>query len=213
MERVNQSGRWQIPASSYGARNPKRATTLYASDRDVFMFLVDPESQIDVGNGRTLHRGFYTWNSEVGSATFGLATFLYDYVCDNRMICGIEQFNEIKIRHTGGAPERFAYEGARLLEHYAQTSVAGITQQVQKAQQFEIPKAAEKDGVEKWLQARGFTSSVAKSAVASAQAEEGDARSLWDIINGITAHARTISHTDARVTLEKQAGKLMDLVA
>ena len=212
VERVNQSGRWQIPASTYGAKNPKRATTLYASDRDVFIFLVDPESQIDVGHGRMLHRGFYTWNSEVGSQIFGLCDFLYDFVCDNRMIWGATQIRELRIRHTSGAPERFAYEGAKYLTQYAQESTADVTAQIHRAQAFEIPKAAEKNGVEGWLQARGFTGAVAKSAVAAAQAEEGGARSLWDIVNGLTAHARTNPHTDERVTLEKQAGKLMEIV-
>lgn len=212
VERINWSGRWQIPASSYGVRNPKRATTLYASDRDVFIFLCDPETQIDVGNGRTLHRGFYTWNSEVGAQVFGLATFLYDFICDNRNIWGVEQFKELNIRHTGGAPERFLYEGHQYLQQYAQASTVDVTAQIHRAQAYEIPKAAEKNGVEGWLQARGFTGAVAKSAVACAQAEEGNARSLWDIVNGITAHARSIPHTDARIALEKQAGKLMELV-
>ena len=87
VEKVNHDGRWKIPAASYASTNPKRATTLYASDRDVFIFLVDPDHAIEVGND-TLFRGFYAWNSEVGSQVFGLATFLYRYVCDNRMIWG-----------------------------------------------------------------------------------------------------------------------------
>jgi hypothetical protein len=35
---ANQDGRWHIPAASYQAKSPKRATTLYASDRDVFIW-------------------------------------------------------------------------------------------------------------------------------------------------------------------------------
>src|SRR5205823_289606 len=50
--RVNGSGRWQVPAASYSDRDPTRASTLYASDRDVFMFLVDPDSQVN-GAGET----------------------------------------------------------------------------------------------------------------------------------------------------------------
>jgi hypothetical protein len=44
VERVNYDGRWQIPAASYATTNPKRATTLYASDRDVFLFSVDTKN-------------------------------------------------------------------------------------------------------------------------------------------------------------------------
>ena len=113
VERVNADGTWQVPASRAGV-NTKRATTLYASDRDVFIFLVDPDHDIEVG-GDVLHRGFYTWNSEVGSAVFGLTTFLYRYVCDNRIIWGATDVQELRIRHTGGAPDRFAYEGQEYL--------------------------------------------------------------------------------------------------
>lgn len=109
VERVNHDGRWKVPAASYAATNPKRATTLYASDRDVFIFLCDPDHAVEV-NDSTLYRGFYTWNSEVGAATFGLATFLYNHICDNRIIWGATNVQELRIRHTGGAPERFAYD-------------------------------------------------------------------------------------------------------
>jgi hypothetical protein len=210
--RANADGRWQIPAATYAATNPKRATTLYASDRDVFLFLVDPARPVLVGN-ETLFRGFFTWNSEVGSATFGLCTFLYRYVCDNRIIWGVSQVKELTIRHTGVAPERFAYEGAKYLRQYSEESAVPLEQQISAAQHYEIPRAAEKLGVESWLQSRGFTAAVAKNSVAAAQAEEGQARSLWDIINGITAYARGIANTDERVAVERQAGNLMQLVA
>jgi hypothetical protein len=67
VERVNGDGRWQVPAASYSANNPRRATTLYASDRDVFIFLVDPQNPIEV-NGEVLYRGFYTWNWKLAQA-------------------------------------------------------------------------------------------------------------------------------------------------
>lgn len=212
VERINQDGRWKIPAASYATSNPKRATTLYASDRDIFVFLIDDTRPIEV-NGEALYRGFYTWNSEVGAATFGLTTFLYRYVCDNRIIWGATDVKELTIKHTGGAPERFAYEGAKYLKQYAYETTRNVVHQIEAATKYEIPQASEKGKVEEWLQNRGFTASIAKNAVESAQVEEGQARSLWDIVNGITAHARTIPNTDDRVTLERQAGKLMNLVS
>src|SRR5215210_3497633 len=41
---ANEDDRWHVPAASYQTKNPKRATTLYASDRDVFIFLVDEKN-------------------------------------------------------------------------------------------------------------------------------------------------------------------------
>lgn len=58
----------------------KDTTTFYASDRDVFVFLVDDTHPIEAGklpNGEPdlFFRGFYAWNSEVGAKTLGIATF------------------------------------------------------------------------------------------------------------------------------------------
>jgi hypothetical protein len=85
---ANQDGRWHIPAASYEAKSPKRATTLYGSDRDVFIFLVDERNPVILkvdGTERRLFRGFMVWNSEVGHHRFGFMTFLYDFICDNRL--------------------------------------------------------------------------------------------------------------------------------
>lgn len=204
---VNRNGDWKIPAASYAMSNPKRATTLYASDRDVFMFLVDPDHPIEV-NGTTLYRGFITWNSEVGSAVFGLTTFLYNRVCDNRIIWGATDVKELRIRHTGGAPERFSYEGERYLRKYANERTQPIIDGVIKAQDTEIPLKKDQT-VAEWLQDRGFTKDKAESSVKSAKAEEGEARTIWQIVQGITAHARSIPHTNDRVALETKAGQLM----
>ena len=66
--------------------------------------------------------------------------------------------------------------------------------------------------VQDWLRKRGLTQEQAKASVETAQAEQGSARTIWDIVNGITAHARSIQNTDDRVALERQAGKLMEVV-
>lgn len=213
VEKVNTDGRWKVPAASYSTSNPKRATTLYASDRDVFIFLVDDSHPIEVpGEKEPMYRGFYTWNSEVGAATYGLATFLYRYVCDNRMIWGATNVEELRIRHTGGAPERFAYEGAKYLRRYGEEASAGIVAQITKAKGMELEEAKKPDTLADWMMKRGFTKAVAKASIDAAVAEEGKARSLWDIVNGVTAYARSLTHTDARVELEAKAGKLMELV-
>jgi hypothetical protein len=202
------------------ATNPKRATTLYASDRDVFIFLVDDKNPIDVpqdgGRVKQMRRGFFTWNSEVGSAVFGLTTFLYDFVCDNRIVWGMTDVKELRIRHTGGAPERFAYEGDRYLRRYGDESTAKLVDGIKAAQNKDVEATLNKghgETMESWLQKRGFTKAQATSSVEYAKREEGQARSLWDIVNGVTAYARSIPHTNDRIEVETKAGKLMDMIA
>ena len=211
VDKANANGRWQIPYATYQKDNPKRATTLYASDRDVFIFLVDPKNEITVpGLDKPFYRGFYVWNSEVGAGTFGLTTFIYNTVCDNRTIWGATDVQELRIRHTAGAPKRFEYEGAKYLNRYSNESAVGIVDTIKKATEKVIDVAdRSRKGIANWLQERGFTKGVAAASVDAAFAEEGDARTLWQIVQGVTAHARSVSNQDDRTSLESAAGKLL----
>ena len=44
-----------------------------------------------------------------------------------------------------------------------------------------------------------------------AEHEWGDPTNLFNTVAGLTAYARTIPHTDARVDFERKAGALLDL--
>src|SRR5258706_2715686 len=114
---------------------PAETTTLYASDRDVFLFLVDDLNPIEAGrlpdgSPDLYFRGFYCWNSEVGAKTLGIASFYLRAVCQNRNLWGVEGFEEITIRHSKYAASRFAHEAAPALERFATSSpqafIAGI---------------------------------------------------------------------------------------
>ena len=97
--------RWKVPGVldwSTGVYNPdveisRDTTTLYASDRDVFLFLVDDHNPIEAGklpdgSPDLYFRGFYCWNSEVGAKTLGMASFYLRAVCQNRNLWGVEDF-------------------------------------------------------------------------------------------------------------------------
>jgi hypothetical protein len=191
----------------------KANTTLYASDRDFFVFLADEKNRIEIPdrrNGRTgeMARGFFVWNSEVGSTSFGVATFLFDYVCMNRIVWGAEEYKEIRVRHTSGAPHRWIEEVAPAIEAYANKSTASITHAIELAREAKLG-APEK--VEEFL-AKRFTKARAEGIrLAHFADEDRPIESLWDAAVGITAYARGIKHQDERVKLEREAGKIMAL--
>ena len=188
----------------------KDNTTLYASDRDMFVFLADEQNRISVPNRRDgksgdMARGFFVWNSEVGSTTFGIATFLFDYVCCNRIVWGAQQHAEIKIRHTASAADRWLDEVVPAIENYAHSSTLSITSAIAEA------KAKRLDNVDEFLMAR-FTRSEANAIKAAHMSDEDrPIETLWDVSTGVTAYARGISYQDERVKLERAAGKVLDL--
>jgi hypothetical protein len=200
---------WRVPAASYSTTDPKRATTLYASDRDVFMFLVNEDSVIDAG-GERIKRGFYVYNSEVGSSLFGVATFTYDYVCDNRIIWGQKNFAELKIRHTSGGPHRFIAKAAPQLAAYANSGTADVAATIRAAKATEVGK--DRKSVQEWMRARGFTTQLASKAYDAAEADPRNynPRSVWGLVQGVTDVAHDIAHTDTRTDLEAKAGALLE---
>lgn len=213
--------RWKVPGLldwSTHRYNPfvdvtKQTTTLYASDRDVFLFLVDDRNPIEIGklaNGEPdyVFRGFYIWNSEVGSRTLGISTFLYRAVCANRNIWGVEDQSTITIRHSSGAPDRFIKEMEPALIEYANSSERGVLNGI-KAAQAKIVAENEDQRLD-FLTRFGFSAKAAKKAVEIHENEEGrKPASVWDFVQAITASARSIANADDRIDVERKAGDLL----
>ncbi|MCH2221040.1 MAG: hypothetical protein MK097_12080, partial [Dechloromonas sp.] len=216
--------RWKVPGVlDWGSMiyNPHvdvslETTTLYASDRDVFVFLVDDLHPIEAGklpNGEPdlYFRGFYAWNSEVGAKALGIATFYLRAVCQNRNLWGVENFEEINIRHSKFAANRFAHEAAPALEHFADSSPRSFVEGIKQARERIV--ARKDEDREDFLRKRGFTKAETGKIIATVLAEEGHPpESLYDFVQGITAHARTKANQDTRLEIEGKARKLLEKV-
>ena len=190
----------------------KDTATLYASDRDVFLFLVDDAHPIEAGrlpNGDPdlYFRGFYCWNSEVGSKTLGIASFYLRAVCMNRNIWGAEGFEEISIRHSKFAGHRFAHQAAPALARFADSSPMSFLAGVKSAREAIV--ASKDEDRQTFLRKRGFSKPETEKIIATVLAEEGrPPESVYDFVQGITALARSRPHQDARLELEARASKL-----
>ncbi|WP_298325462.1 DUF932 domain-containing protein [Asticcacaulis sp.] len=216
--------RWKVPGVlDWGTmtHNPfvdvtKDTTTLYASDRDVFLFLVDDTHPIEAGrlpNGEPdlYFRGFYAWNSEVGSKTLGIASFYLRAVCQNRNLWGVENFQEITIRHSKNAASRFAWEAAPALTKFANSSPTAFIEGIKAARETVVARTDEDR--EDFLKKRGFSKPETAKIIETVLNEEGKKpESVFDFVQGLTALARSKPHQDARLDLETKARKLMAAV-
>ena len=214
--------RWKVPGVldwSSMHYNPyvdvtRDTTTLYASDRDVFIFLVDDTHPIEAGklpNGDPdlYFRGFYCWNSEVGAKTLGMATFYLRAVCMNRNLWGVENFEEVKIRHSKFAANRFAREAAPALEHFADSSPMPFLSGIKTARERIV--ARKDEDRETFLRKRGFSKAETAKIVTTVLNEEGrPPETIYDFVQGITAFARTRTNQDSRLEVEGKARKLLE---
>lgn len=210
------TGDFRVPGE-FGQQVPitRENTTIYGSDRDMFVFLADEEHRIKMSNRRdgksgSLARGFFVWNSEVGSQSIGAAFFLFDYVCMNRIVWGVQDFKEIRLRHTKSAPDRWLEEISPVLVSYANAAAGPVEETIRLAQQKRVD-----DDLDAFLKTRfGFTGAQVTGIKAAHEREENrPIETAWDAVTGITAYAKTIEWQDDRVKVERQAGKVLDLVA
>ena len=208
------SGHWRVPGE-FGNRVEvtKQNTTLFASDRDMFVFLADEERRIDVperrnGSGGSMARGFFVWNSETGDKTLGLGFFLFDYVCCNRIVWGADQYTEVRIRHTKGAPDRWLEEVVPVLREYDEGSAQPVLQAIEHAKEQRV-----QDDLDAFLAKRFGKTMVEPIKAVHQVEEERPIETLWDVTVAATAHARSIPNNDKRLEVERAAGELLKAAA
>jgi hypothetical protein len=206
---TQQSPEWQpAPAAFDGSRG------LYASEKDMFAFLVDNDRRIfETEEGGGLGRGFFVQNSEVGDASFSVTTFWYEYVCGNHRVWGASGVQELRIRHVGNADKRAFDELSVELRKYADASVKDDEAKVTAARVKVL--GADKDTVLDVVFGLRVQDLSRKTIAASydraveQEARYGNPRSVWGLTGGMTELARDLKNADARVTLERAAGKVL----
>jgi hypothetical protein len=227
--------RWKVPGMLdwgtmiYDPNHPvtKDTTTIFGNDRGVFIFLCQDLCPIEIGklpdgSPDYVFRGFYVTNSEVGAGTLKLGAMYLRGICCNRIMWGVEAFEEMTMRHTKYAPSRFIEEAQPALQSFANGSAQKLVDGVNLAKQAIVAETKQK-AVE-FLVGRNIAAKRALSiyekivreqwGVAAADEEpEERAVSVWDLAQGITAVAREEKNFDTRIDLEQAAGVLLDRVA
>jgi hypothetical protein len=186
---------------------------LYASDHDMFAFLVDPSRRIQDGSQSGLSRGFFVSNSEVGAASFRVTYFLYRHVCGNHIVWDASDVKQISIRHVGDASTRaFAELSAQLVE-YDNASASDEESKIARARTLRL--GTDKQAVlDKLL---GMRLPVSKQTVLLAQANadeyahENDPLSVYGMVNGLTRIAQDTPYADERVQVDRAASKVMSV--
>lgn len=188
---------------------------LYASDHDLFAFLVREDRLINGGDGDILSRGFFIWNSEVGASSLGIMSFLYDYVCGNHIVWGARGVKELRITHRGDADERAFRELRGKLVEYADASVSEDEARITRAKQFSLgkDKAAVLDAVF-GLRIPALSRVRIGEAFDLAEQHEnahGASTTAWGLASGLTRLSQTLPYADDRVTLDRAAGRVLEV--
>lgn len=183
---------------------------LYASDHDLFVFLRNPNLAIEERNGGAVYRGVIVENSEVGAAALKLTRFLYREMCGNHIIWGASQLLDLSIRHVGDV-HRNMYKWQMALRRYADSSASDEQAKIESASQTLI--ADTKEGVLDKLfgiRSLGLSRKLLEAGFDAVNSDQdGDPRSVWGMVQGLTRHSQTIPYADKRTDIDRAAGKVL----
>jgi hypothetical protein len=188
---------------------------LYASDHDMFAFLVAPDRVIGSGTD-TMMRGVFVRNSEVGDSSLVFTFFLMQAVCGNHIVWGASGVHEVRVRHTGTAPMRRAlreFEGElRRYRDGAAEEEAGII--AAKKLLLGSKKEEVLDALVKYTKTHSIPLSRSRLAEGYDTAADhsdwyGNPNTLWANVAGLTHASQQIGFADDRATVDRAAGKLM----
>lgn len=214
---------WTTPVAfattAQAHRDGQKEATIYVSDHDMFAFMVHNENRIaEPGNPDGLGRGFIVENSEVGAKTLRIMTFYYRYVCCNHIIWGCKDVSEIALRHVGKVQDRLTPMLDRLqveLTSYANESVSDIEAKIRTAKKMVI--SADKEQLLDTLFNRlkgNVTRLQLKQSFELAEENrdtDGDPTTYWGMAQGVTRLSQHEKFADARVNLDRAAGRLVDM--
>jgi hypothetical protein len=207
---------WHLPLGykdgEYGAeRVPSGA---YLGDRDMFLFLVDGNRDLDDPTDRThagLFRGFILRNSDVGAAALTLDLFLFRAVCSNHLIWGFQHVAGFRRRHVGASIQdewTTSLDGVRAALD-ADTANDRTLLLRATTQELGPTRDAVLDTVVRRLD---LSQKQAVEAYRLAEQHETNPRSVWGYVQGLTRLSQRTPWQDGRYTLDRAASRLLTTV-
>jgi hypothetical protein len=227
---------WQAPAGRWVSGEKRLATAadilpgqinisegdeigpsgLYASDHDMFAFLVAPDRVISDGGSGSLMRGIFVRNSEVGDASLSVTFFLMQAVCGNHIVWNATGVHEIRVRHLGEGTLTRAFRGFEAELRKYHDSAAEEEKGIVAARKLVLGNSKEEvlDALVKYAKTHSIPLSRQRFAEAHDTAVDhedwyGNPRTLWANIAGLTQASQKTEYADDRAVIDRSAGKLM----
>ena len=207
---------WQLPLGYkdgvFGAaRVPSGA---YLGDRDMFLFLVDGNRDLDdpTDSSRSgLFRGFILRNSDVGAAALTLDVFLFRVVCGNHIIWGFHHVAGFRRRHVGTSIQDAWTDSLASVRAALDADPSADRAMLLRASAQEI--ATTRDGVIEAVTTRlDLPQKSAAEAYTLAEQFEPNPRSVWGYVQGLTRLSQRTLWQDGRFVLDRAASRLLTTV-
>jgi hypothetical protein len=186
----------------------------YLGDRDMFLFLVDGNRDLEDPTDRShagLFRGFILRNSDVGAAALTLDVFLYRVVCGNNIIWGFQHVAGFRRRHVGASIHEAWTDSLHSVRAALDANLADDRTIIHRATTHELGANREEvlDAATTRLE---LSQKQAAEAFGLAERFETNPRSIWGFVQGLTRLSQRTPWQDQRFALDRAASRLLTTV-
>lgn len=191
---------------------------LYASDHDMFAFLIDTSKTIDV-DGKPKARGIFVRNSEVGDSALNATFFVHDFVCGNHIVWGAANVHEIRVRHVGKNTMGKALAKWQVLMGALDDSTKEFETTLKAARSRVIASTKDDvlDAVAKFAKNSNLSLLTRKRLDEAYDVAErytdrfGSPNTVWGMVSGLTQASQASEYADVRNEVDVQAGKILQM--
>jgi hypothetical protein len=207
---------WHLPLGykngEFGAE--KIPSGAYLGDRDMFLFLVDGNRDLDDPTDHShagLFRGFILRNSDVGAAALTLDLFLFRMVCGNHIIWGFQHVAGFRRRHVGASIQEAWTTSLESVRTALDADTTAERTLITRSMTLEIgpTRDAVLDAV---VQRLDVSQKHAAEAYTLAEQHERNPRSVWGYVQGLTRLSQRTPWQDGRFALDRAASRLLTSV-
>ena len=208
---------WHLPLGykdgEFGAeRVPSGA---YLGDRDMFLFLVDGNRDLDDPTDRThagLFRGFILRNSDVGAAALTLDVFLFRMVCGNHIIWGFQHVAGFRRRHVGASIQDGVDDVARRRSRRPRRRHGARSRRCSCGPRPRSSGRRATPVIDTAVRRLDLSQKQAAEAYTLAEQHETNPRSVWGYVQGLTRLSQRTPWQDGRFALDRAASRLLTTV-
>ena len=207
---------WHLPLGyKNGVFGAERVPTgAYLGDRDMFLFLVDGNRDLNDPTDASqsgLFRGLILRNSDVGAAALTLDVFLFRAVCGNHIIWGFQHVASFRRRHIGAAIQDSWCESLQRARVALDADTTDDKAVLVRAAATEIA-ATQEEVVQVVTRRLDLPQKQASEAYALAEEHETNPRSVWGFVQGLTRLSQRTPWQDGRFAIDRAAGSLLATV-
>jgi hypothetical protein len=189
---------------------------VYRGDRNLFVFVVNPNRIIDLDGGNGLMRGAYIYNSEVRDGAFSVETFYLENVCGNHIVWGCTGLSKFRVVHKGNNFRSLPSKLNGQLVRFGNADTTNERRMIEAAKNYTLGSnkaevVATLGNLKKLALPEKVIDVTYEVAVEFEHTANAAPNTMWGMSHALTRYSQRFGNADVRNGLDEKAGQMLQM--